>query len=49
MNITIGNSADHAKTLEELESYARAYARVYASSARIGEARAPVQTLLRLG
>lgn len=30
MNITIGNSADHAKTIEELEAYAKAYARVYA-------------------
>lgn len=31
MNITIGNSADHAKTIEELEAYATAYARVYAA------------------
>lgn len=30
MNITIGNSADHAKTIEELEAYAKAYARIYA-------------------
>lgn len=30
LNITVGNSADHAKTIEELESYARAYARIYA-------------------
>jgi len=30
LNITIGNSADHAKTIEELEAYAKAYARVYA-------------------
>lgn len=35
MNITIGNSADHAKTIEELEAYATAYARVY--SARSGK------------
>ena len=40
LNITIGNSADHAKTIEELEVYARAYARVYAARARISEARA---------
>lgn len=31
LNITIGNSADHAKTIEELEAYAKAYARVYAN------------------
>lgn len=31
MNVTIGNSADHAKTIEELEAYAIAYARIYAS------------------
>lgn len=31
MNVTIGNSADHAKTIEELEAYAIAYARVYAA------------------
>lgn len=30
MNITIGNSADHAKTIEQLEAYAKAYARAYA-------------------
>lgn len=30
MNITIGNSADHAKTIDELEAYATAYAKVYA-------------------
>lgn len=29
-NYTFGNSADHAKTIEELEAYATAYARVYA-------------------
>lgn len=40
MNVTVGNSADHAKTIEELEVYARAYARVYAGRARISEARA---------
>lgn len=37
MNITIGNSADHAKTIEELEAYAMAYARIYARRAGIGE------------
>jgi len=40
LNVTYGNSADHAKTIEELEVYARAYARVYAGRARITEARA---------
>jgi ATP-dependent protease ClpP protease subunit len=40
MNITVGNSADHAKTIEELEVYARASARVYAGRARISEAKA---------
>lgn len=29
-NITFGNSADHAKTIEQLEALATAYARVYA-------------------
>lgn len=40
LQLTIGNSADHAKTIEELESYARAYAKVYAARAKITEARA---------
>lgn len=40
LQITIGNSADHQKTIEELESYARAYAKVYAARAKITEARA---------
>ncbi len=31
LNITIGNSADHARTIEQLEAYARAYARIYAA------------------
>lgn len=31
MNVTIGNSDDHAKTIEELEAYAVAYARIYAA------------------
>lgn len=30
LNITIGNSADHAKTIEQLEALATAYSRVYA-------------------
>lgn len=30
MNITIGNSEDHARMIEQLEAYAKAYARVYA-------------------
>ena len=30
LNVTYGNSADHAKTIEELEAYATAYAKVYA-------------------
>lgn len=30
LNITIGNSEDHAKTIEQLEAYAISYARVYA-------------------
>lgn len=33
MNITVGNSADHAKTIEELEAYATSYAKIYASRA----------------
>lgn len=40
MQFTIGNSADHAKTIEELEAYASAYAKVYAKRAGISEARA---------
>lgn len=30
LNVTYGNSADHAKTIEELEAYATAYAKLYA-------------------
>jgi ATP-dependent protease ClpP protease subunit len=30
MNITVGNSAEHAKTIEELEVYAKSYAKIYA-------------------
>lgn len=39
MNVTIGNSADHAKTIEELEAYAKSYAKIYAKkSGRTAEA-----------
>lgn len=31
MNLTFGNSDEHAKMIEQLEAYAKAYARVYAS------------------
>ena len=37
LQITIGNSADHAKTIEELEAYANAYARIYSRRAGISE------------
>lgn len=37
MNITVGNSADHAKTIEQLETIATAYARIYAAKAGISE------------
>lgn len=37
MNITIGNSADHAKTIEELEVIAKAYAAIYGKRAGITE------------
>ncbi|EYR81859.1 head maturation protease, ClpP-related [Shinella sp. DD12] len=40
LNITIGNSAAHAKTIEELESYAKAYAAIYAKRAKISPAAA---------
>lgn len=41
-NITIGNSADHAKTIEQLEAFATSFARVYAakSGKSLDEARA---------
>lgn len=35
MNITIGNSDDHAKTIGQLEAYATAYAKVYGARAGI--------------
>lgn len=35
LNITVGNSAAHQKTIEELESYAKAYAAIYAKKAKI--------------
>ncbi|MGV8956141.1 MAG: head maturation protease, ClpP-related, partial [Cypionkella sp.] len=31
LNITIGNAAEHAKTIEELEAFATAYARIYSN------------------
>ncbi|WP_050746909.1 MULTISPECIES: head maturation protease, ClpP-related [unclassified Shinella] len=37
LQVTIGNSADHAKTIEELEAYAKAYARIYSRRAGISE------------
>lgn len=42
LNITFGDSAAHAKTIEELEAYAISYARIYAKRAGISvdEARA---------
>lgn len=40
LNITVGNSAAHAKTIEELESYAKAYAAIYAKKAKITPAAA---------
>jgi ATP-dependent protease ClpP protease subunit len=42
MNITIGNSDDHAKTIEQLEAFAVSYARIYAkrSGKTADEARA---------
>jgi len=45
LNITIGNSADHAKTIEELEAYAVAYARIYAS--RSGKTPAEAREIMK--
>lgn len=40
LNVTVGNSAAHQKTIEELESYAKAYAAIYAKKAKISPAAA---------
>lgn len=45
LNITIGNSADHAKTIEELEAYATAYAKVYAR--RSGKSAAECRDIMK--
>lgn len=44
-NFTIGNSDEHQKTIDELEAYATAYARVYA--ARSGKAMDECRTIMK--
>ncbi|MCB1466797.1 MAG: Clp protease ClpP [Rhizobiaceae bacterium] len=45
MNITVGNSSDHAKTIEELEAYAKSYAKIYA--ARSGKSEKQCRELMK--
>jgi ATP-dependent Clp protease protease subunit len=45
LNVTYGNSADHAKTIEELEAYATAYAKVYAR--RSGKSAAECRDIMK--
>jgi len=44
-NITIGNSDDHAKTIEQLEAFARAYAGIYAK--RSGKTAAETRAIMK--
>ncbi|MGE0280825.1 MAG: head maturation protease, ClpP-related [Rhizobiaceae bacterium] len=45
MNITIGNSEDHAKTIEQLEAFAKSYARIYAK--RSGKSESEARALMK--
>lgn len=45
LNVTYGNSADHAKTIEELEAYATAYAKLYAR--RSGKSAAECRDIMK--
>lgn len=45
MNITIGNSDDHSRTIGELEAYATAYAKVYA--AKSGKTAAECRAIMK--
>lgn len=45
MNITIGNSEDHSRTIGELEAYATAYAKVYA--AKSGKTAAECRAIMK--